>query len=129
MGSLPFRVDVVVQGQVTVLKPVGWLTRESRGRLESALNSGAGAVSGKFVMDLSSSHISDRSALALFPFWLRRLADMGGCLILAAPSGSVLRALKAGRLDKYLPVCDSLAEGLEMAMQQSEAGTRRPVTA
>jgi anti-anti-sigma factor len=127
MAGRVFSVEVTVHDQVTVLKPVGWLTAESRGKLEARLGAAVEKGSTRFVIDLSSAHLADSGGLAVFPFWQRRLADIGGCLVLASPSGSALRALRAGRVDKYLPVCDTTAEAVEMARQRTESGRWKAV--
>jgi len=110
-----FAVEVSVQAAVTILKPVGWLNADTRVLLEEKLRSEVGGGSRRMVVDLSSAHFPDNSGTVVFALWKGRLADLGGCLVLAAPSGSALRALLAGRLDKYIPVCDSVVEAVELA--------------
>lgn len=113
---------MTAHGAVTVLAPAGWLVSANRGELERRIAAGLDEGVTRFVLDLSSTHFADNSGLAVFALWKPRLEKAGGCLVLASPSGSALRALMAGRLNKYLPVCDTVAEALELARQRTESG-------
>ncbi len=121
-------VRVTAHGVVTVLKPVGWLTSGNSGLLDGRIMAAVDGGAKRFVVDLSSTHFTDNSGLAVFAAWKGRLDDMGGCLVLASPGGSALRALTVGRLHKYLPVCESVAEAVEMAKQRTESGRWKAVT-
>lgn len=120
-------MQVIVHGVVTVVKPVGWLTSGNHGLLDGRIMAAVDGGAKRFVVDLSSTHFADNSALTVFATWRGRLDDVGGCMVLASPGGSALRALTAGRLHKYLPVCESVAEAVEMARQRTESGRWKAV--
>jgi anti-anti-sigma factor len=124
-----FHVRITVQDGVAVFKPVGWLTAGNREGLDGRFSATRAHGCSRIVLDLSSIHFADSSYLGVLPFWKRRLDEAGGCLILASPSGAAMRALVAGHLNKYLPVCETVAEAVELAMQRTESGRWKPVTA
>ena len=128
MAGMTFVVETARHGAVVVVKPIGWLTDENRGELDAQFAESVDGGAKRFVVDLSSAHFPDNSGLAVFTLWKGRLDDTGGCLVLASPSGSALRALVAGRLNKYLPVCETVAEAVELARQRTASGRWKPVT-
>lgn len=122
-------IRVTLHGSITVLKPIGWLSATTRPELDSRFRAATDGGGFRIVVDLSSVHFSDNSTLATFAYWRSALNSRGGCLVLASPNGKALRALKTGQLDKYLPICDSVAEALDLAKQKTESGRWAPITA
>jgi anti-anti-sigma regulatory factor len=129
MHRRAFSVETVICGAVTVIKPVGWLMDLNCGALDEQFRGALAGGCTRFVLDLSSAHFADNSGLKIFPVLKRELDARSGCMVLGCPNGSALRALAAGQVNKYLPVCDSVAEALDLLKQRTESGRWRAVTA
>ena len=128
MAGMTFAVETAVHGPVVVVKLIGWLTEENRDELEEQFRTSVDRGCRRFVVDLSSTHFLDRTGLAVFAFYQHRTKAKGGCLILASPSGSARQMILAGSLHKLLPVCETLAEALELAGRKTTSGRWKPVT-
>ena len=128
MAGMTFAVETTINGMVVVIKPIGWLTEENRDELEEPFRTAIERGSKRLVVDLSSTHFLDQGSLAALALYKHKVEEAGGCLILASPSGSARRMIFAGNLQKFLPVCETLGEALELAGQKTPSGRWTPVT-
>jgi anti-sigma B factor antagonist len=67
---------------------------------------------GLVVIELAGCTFLDSSALRTLVRAQRRVADVGGSLVLVAPSQPAKRVLDIATLDRFIPVSATLAEAV-----------------
>lgn len=107
-----------------------WAVIEAAGELDvravPSLRSFVADAGDCLVFDLRQVTFMDASGLGVLAMSRRSTEQRSGALRLAAPSGQVRRVLAMTRLDRVIPVFDSLDEALADAEPQLAVSGSRP---
>ncbi len=121
MTQSRLNIEISQDGQVTVLRPTGWITAGRQGVLWEKLSEQMERGHRRIVMDLSAAHFVSSADLGVLLFFQRELEERNGCLALAAASRRTLRVLHLSNLRQAFTVC----EDVQGAAQVAATGSRR----
>ncbi len=106
------RMQVSLEGRVTVLRPAGWITAGRQGILLEELSRQLEKGNRHIVVDLSAAHFVRSAEFGVLLFFQRELRQQGGCLALASPSWRTQRVLHLSDLRRAFTVCEDVDEAV-----------------
>ena len=128
MDAPSLRIEVNDHGQVTMVKPIGYLTSAGHAVLEEQLDVLFAHGHHLLVVDLGAAEYLSSTVLGVFLFYKKKLEDCGGCLILAACDESLLRAIQASGLRNALDIRPTREEALKLAKEKVGSGKWEALT-
>lgn len=107
-----FETERTPEGDVVIARVVGRVAPDDVPRAEEA---GKGLVAGglcRMVVDLSRAEGISSTGIGLIVYYRNVLSRRGGGLVLAGPHGVVLRAIRGVKLEKTVPIFDTVDEAV-----------------
>jgi anti-sigma B factor antagonist len=107
-----FRVEWSADRRVAILRIMGHIAPQDLACVEEAGNRMVAAGARHFVVDVSGAELISSTGIGLILYYRKILAGRAGSISVAGAHGTVRRLLEAARLDRAVPVYDTVAAAL-----------------
>lgn len=128
MGVSSLRIEVRDHGQVTLVKPTGYLPSTGHGALDECLDVLCAQGHHLLIVDLGAVQDLSSTVLGVFLFYKKKLEDHGGCLILVPGEEAMTRAINASGLRDALDVRPTRDEAMKLAKEKVGSGKWEALT-